>query len=64
MSVCVILQAKLIALQASQFIYNSVGTVSRVHHPEKPSSLDFKDTTAPRFGHSDVVFDPLINFCI
>ena len=32
-------------------------SISRSHYPERASALDFKDTSAPRFGHSDVVFD-------
>ena len=32
----------------------------RSHYQERVSASDFKDTAAPRFGHSDVVFDLLI----
>ena len=32
-------------------------SISRSHYLERASALDFKDTSAPRFGHSDVVFD-------
>ena len=35
----------------------SKSMVVRSHYPERASALDFKDTSAPRFGHSDVVFD-------
>ena len=31
-------------------------SISRSHYPERASALDFKDTSAPRFGHSEVVF--------
>ena len=40
----------------------SLGKVRRFHgrtlsyYPERASALSLKDTAAPRFGHSDVVF--------
>ena len=37
--------------------------ISRSHYSERASALDFKDTSAPRFGHSDVVFDLFLETC-
>ena len=33
---------------------------TRSHYSEKASAFNFKDTTAPRFGHNDVVFDLVV----
>ena len=41
----------------SKSMVNVTISISRSHYPERASALDFKDTSAPRFGHSDVVFD-------
>ena len=41
----------------SQNLWQRNLSISRSHYPERASALDFKDTSAPRFGHSDVVFD-------
>ena len=30
--------------------------LTRNHYPERASASDFKDATAPRHGHSDIVF--------
>ena len=37
--------------------------ISRSHYSERASALDFKDTSAARFGHSDVVFDLFLETC-
>ena len=37
--------------------------ISRSHYSERASALDFKDTSAPRFGHSDVVFNLCLETC-
>ena len=39
-----------------KYVYTDRKIVTRSHYPETASALDFKDVTAPRFGHSDVVF--------
>ena len=42
-------------------IINFIKTgVTSSHYPERASALDFKDATTPRFGHSDVVFNLVI----
>ena len=38
-------------------------SISRSHYPERASVSDFKDTSAPRFGDSDVVFDLFSKTC-
>ena len=38
-------------------------SISRSHYPERASALDFKDISAPRFGHSNVVFDLFLETC-
>ena len=42
------------------FSLEIIGGVLPNHYWEKAPALDFKDTTAPRFDHSDVVFDLFI----
>ena len=40
--------------------YFSKQIVNRSHYPERASTLDFKYAAAPRFCHSDLVFDLFI----